>query len=121
MLHLLISLTRVVLPIHHFTQIVLLYCHLVYQVLSLALELELLAHIWVHWHMWVCHASRIHCKVRTCNLGVVLVDILLYHMKWLKLESLCFLWLHAGNLSDMVILDVLVADLLEDFPWEFTD
>ena len=120
-LHLLTSQPRIVWPTHHFTETILPRTHLVHQILSLALELELLSHIGMHRHVRVAHASRVHCKVGTRNLRVVLVHVLLDHMQRFKFESLSFLWLHAGNLGDVVVLDVLIADLLEDFPRELTD
>ena len=84
MLHLLTSQPRIVWPTHHFPETILPSTHLVHQILSLALELELLSHTGMHRHVRVAHASRVHCKVGTRNLSVVLVHVLLDHMQRFK-------------------------------------
>lgn len=67
--------------------------------------------------MRYAHTHRIHSKVRSCNLLVVLSYVLLNYMERFKLESLCILRFYPCYLLNVIVLYVLISDLLEDFSW----
>ena len=67
--------------------------------------------------MRYAHTHRIHSKVRSCNLLVVLSYVLLNYMERFKLKSLCILRFYPCYLLNVIVLYVLISDLLEDFSW----
>ena len=91
--------------------------HLVHEILTLILELKLLVHVCLCREMRYAHTHGVHSKVRSSNLLVVLSYVLLNYMERFKFEGLSILRLDPCYLLDVIVLNILISDLLEDFSW----